>query len=83
MPLTAIIIKKLTQTSHVFFSQNTFLCGPLETSNDRVLDFVQVLDSLSDIDNYIWTGSVWTEAPNLTGFSNILKNFKINISLRI
>lgn len=66
----------MLHTSHVLFSQNTFLCCPLETSNDGILNFVQILNSLSDINNYIWTSSIRSEAPDFTSFSYILNNAK-------
>ena len=58
-------------TTHVLFASNTFPCRPLEGSNARVLDFVQVLDTLGDIDKQIGTSCVGTEAPNLAGVGNI------------
>jgi hypothetical protein len=65
-------IEETSHTSHVLFSQDTFLGGPLEASNDGILDFVQVLDSLGDVNDDIWACAVWTEAPDLTGFCDIL-----------
>jgi hypothetical protein len=58
-----------SHTSHVLITQNTFFGGPLEGSLEGILDFVQVLDTLSDINEHVWSLSVWTEAPNLLGIS--------------
>jgi len=70
--MNVIIINQLT--THVLFSEHAFLDGPLEASDDRVLDFVQVLDTLGNVNNDVGASAVWTEAPDLTGFSDILKN---------
>jgi hypothetical protein len=40
-----------TTTTQVFFGKRTFLGSPLESSNTRILDFVEVLDSLGDINH--------------------------------
>jgi hypothetical protein len=45
----------------------------LETSNNGILDFVEILDSLCAIHDDIRTCAVGTEAPDFTGFSDILK----------
>ncbi|KNC26657.1 hypothetical protein FF38_01376 [Lucilia cuprina] len=66
------IIDVETYTTHVFISQDTFLGGPLETSNDGILDFVQVLYGLGTIQDEVRTGTVGTETPDLTSFSYII-----------
>ena len=54
-------------------SHKTYLFGgPLEAGNDGILDFVQVLDSLSTINQDVGSKGVGTEAPDLTGFSDIV-----------
>jgi hypothetical protein len=58
-------------TTHVLFSTDTLLRGPLEGSNTRVLDFVEVLHTLSDIDEQIGASSFGTKAPNLPCISDI------------
>lgn len=58
-------------TTHVLFCANTFLGRPLERSNTRVLDFVEILNSLGDINEQIRSGSVWTETPDLPGLGDI------------
>jgi len=58
-----------SNTSHVLIGHNTLLGGPLESSFDGILDFVQELDSLGNINNNVWTVGVWTEAPDLLGIS--------------
>ena len=51
-------------TSHVFFSQNTVLGGPLECSFARILDFVHELALSSDINKQVSTSGFGTKAPN-------------------
>ena len=54
-------------------SHKTYLFGgPLEAGNDGILDFVQVLNSLSTIDQDVGSKGVGTEAPDLTGFSDVV-----------
>jgi len=54
-----------SDTSHVFFCHDTFFGGPLESSLEGVLDFVEVLDGLGDIDKQVGTGCLGSEAPDL------------------
>ena len=58
-------------TSHGLFGADTLLGGPLEGGDARVLDFVEVLNTLGDIDEKVGAGGLGTEAPNLTGVSDI------------
>ena len=60
-----------TDTTHVLVSHGTFLGGPLEGSNARILDFVQVLNTLGDINEQVGASGVGTETPDLPGISNI------------
>jgi len=60
-----------TDGTHWLLSNWTFLGGPLETRDDRVLDFVEVLDGLGLVDQQVGTVGVWTEAPDLTGVSDV------------
>lgn len=57
--------------THGLLSNGTFLSGPLETRDDRVLDFAQVLDGLGLVNEQVGTSGVGTEAPNLTGIGDI------------
>jgi len=57
--------------THGLLSNGTLAGGPLETGDDGVLDFVQVLNSLGLVNQQVGTGGVGTEAPNLTGISDI------------
>jgi hypothetical protein len=57
--------------SHWLFSDWSFSRGPLETGDDRVLDFVQVLDGLGLVDQHVGTAGVGTEAPDLSGIGNV------------
>ena len=54
-------------SSHVLITENTFLGSPLESSLKGILDFVQELDSLSNINEAVWSVVVWSIAPNLGG----------------
>ena len=58
-------------SSHVLFSHGTFSGGPLEGSFDGILDFLEILDGLGNINKHVWSGSVWSEAPNLLGIIGI------------
>jgi hypothetical protein len=53
--------------AHWLLSNWTFTGSPLETGDNGILDFVEVLNSLSLINEQVGTGGVWAEAPNLTG----------------
>lgn len=57
--------------AHGLLSNGTFLGSPLETRDDRVLDFTQVLDGLGLVYEQVGTGGVGTEAPNLTGIGDV------------
>jgi len=54
-------------SSHVLLSHDTLLGGPLEGSLDGVLDFIEVLDGLSHINEKVGSGGLWSEAPDLLG----------------
>jgi len=54
-------------TSHVLIAHNTFSGGPLESSLNGIFDFVKELDSLSNINDHVWSVVVWSIAPNLKG----------------
>jgi hypothetical protein len=57
--------------AHGLLSNGTLTGGPLETRNNGILDFVEVLDGLGLVNQQVGTGGVGTEAPNLTGVSDI------------
>lgn len=44
---------------------------PLEGSDTRILDFVQVLNCLGLIDQQVCTGGVGTETPDLSGVGDV------------
>lgn len=58
-------------TTHVLLTADTLLSSPLEGGNARVLDFVQVLNTLGDINEQVRAGGVGAEAPNLPGVSDV------------
>jgi len=58
-------------TSHVLIAHSTFSSSPLESGLNGIFDFVKELDSLSGINNHIWSVVVWSIAPNLGGISLI------------
>jgi len=60
-----------SNSSHVFITQDTFLGSPLESSFNRIFDFIQELNTLSDINKHVWSIGVWSEAPNLGGIGFI------------
>lgn len=57
--------------THGLLSDGTLAGGPLESRNNGILDFVEVLHGLGLVDEQVGTGGVGTEAPNLTGISDI------------
>ena len=48
------------------------LGGPLEASDDRVLDFVEVLDTLGAVHEDVGAVGVGAEAPDLPGFRDVI-----------
>ena len=58
-------------TTHDFLSANALLRCPLEGSNTRVLDLVEVLHTLRDVDDQVGAGRVRTETPDLAGVGDI------------
>ena len=56
-----------SDSSHALLSQDSLLGSPLEGSLHGVLNLVEILDGLGGIDQHVWTGGVWTEAPDLLG----------------
>jgi len=57
--------------AHGLLGNGTFLGGPLETRDNGILDFVEVLDSLGLVNQQVGTVGVGTEAPNLAGIGDI------------
>lgn len=57
--------------AHGLLSKGTLARGPLETRDDGVLDFVEVLDSTGLVNQQVGTGAVRTEAPNLLTIGDI------------
>merc|ERR1712002_63785 len=66
--------------AHVLVTQHTFFRGPLEAGDDRVLDLVEILDSLGGVDENIGSGSFGTEAPDLTGFVHVVFVFVAEVT---
>ena len=58
-------------TTDVLLTAHTLLSRPLEGSNARVLDFVQVLNTLGNINQQVGASGVGTETPDLPGVSDI------------
>lgn len=57
--------------THGLLSNGTLTTGPLETGDDGILDFVQVLNGLGLVDNHVGTSTIGTEGPDLTGVSDV------------
>lgn len=57
--------------SHGLLSDGTLTTGPLETGNNGILDFVEVLNGLGLVDQQVGTGAVRTEGPDLSGIGDI------------
>jgi hypothetical protein len=45
---------------------------PLESSDNRILNFVEILDSLGAVHQDVGTVGVGTEAPDLTGLGDVV-----------
>mmetsp|Transcript_5199 Transcript_5199/g.14877 ORF Transcript_5199/g.14877 Transcript_5199/m.14877 type:complete len:885 (-) Transcript_5199:8-2662(-) len=54
-------------STHVLLGEHSLLGGPLEGGNARVLDLVEVLDSLGDVAHQVGASGVRAEAPDLLG----------------
>jgi len=65
------IVDVESNTTDVFFAHWTFLGGPLESADNRVLDFVEVLNTLGGVHDDVRTTAFWTESPDLTGFTDV------------
>ena len=65
------IVDVEADSADVLIAHRSLLGGPLEGSNARVLNLVQVLDGLGDIDKKVGTNGVRTEAPDLTGLVDV------------
>lgn len=57
--------------AHWLLGNWTLLGGPLETRNNGILDFVEVLDGLGLVNKDVGTRGVWTETPDLPGVGDI------------
>ena len=64
----------LNRVSLVFFLwRKSYLFGsPLESSNNGILDFIQVLYTLGAVDQNVGSHGVGAEAPDLPGFSDVI-----------
>jgi hypothetical protein len=58
-------------TMHVLLSTDTFLGSPLECSDARALDFVEVLHTLGNIDKQVGASGLGTETPDLPCIGDI------------
>lgn len=54
-------------SAHVLLGEDTLAGGPLEGSNAGILDFVQVGNSLGQINHKVSAVGIGTESPDLTG----------------
>jgi len=57
--------------THGLLGNGTLAGGPLETRDNGILDFVEVLDGLGLVNEQVGTVGVGTEAPNLTGVLDV------------
>jgi hypothetical protein len=60
-----------SNSSHVLLTQNSLVGSPLESSNNRVFNFVEILDPLRYIDHAVGTSLVRAEAPDFTGIGRV------------
>merc|ERR1719225_2157787 len=66
------VVDVKSHTTHVFVAQNTLFGSPLESSNNGILDFIQVLYTLGAVDQNVGSHGVGAEAPDLPGFSDVI-----------
>jgi len=57
--------------SHDLLSARSLLGSPLESGNARILDFVKELNSLGGVDKEVRSGTIGTEAPDLSSIGNV------------
>jgi len=57
--------------AHRLLTKGTLASGPLETGDNRILDFLQVLDGLGLVDQQVGASGIGTESPNLAGIGDI------------
>ncbi|VUC22096.1 unnamed protein product [Clonostachys rosea] len=60
-----------TGRAHGLLSNGTLTGSPLETGDNGILDFVEVLDGLGLVNQQVGTSAIRTEGPDLTGVSDI------------
>mmetsp|Transcript_13033 Transcript_13033/g.33263 ORF Transcript_13033/g.33263 Transcript_13033/m.33263 type:complete len:703 (+) Transcript_13033:530-2638(+) len=60
-----------TDATHVLIAQHTLLGCPLEGSNARVLDLIEVLHGLGGIDQQVGAGGLGAEAPDLARIGGV------------
>jgi hypothetical protein len=65
------IVDVESDATDVLFAHWAFLGGPLESANNRVLDFVEVLNTLGCINDNVRASSFRTESPDLTCFTDV------------
>lgn len=58
-------------STHGLLSNGTLTGSPLETGDDGVLDFVEVLDGLGLVNQQVGTSAIGTEGPDLSGIGDI------------
>lgn len=57
--------------AHGLLGDGTLAGSPLETGDDGILDFVEVLDGLGLVDQQVGAGAIRTESPDLSGIGDI------------
>lgn len=57
--------------AHGLLTDGTLTGGPLETGDNGILDFVEVLDGLGLVNEQVGTVGVGAESPDLTGISDV------------
>jgi len=73
-----------SNSSHVLLTQNSLVGSPLESSNDRVFNFVEILDPLRYIDHElgpVWSGPKHQILRASVGFQLVSSSFSsVNLS---
>lgn len=64
-------MRSLSENSYLLLSHGSLVHGPVESADDRLLDFVQVVHTLRGVDEDVGSGPLGSEGPYLTRFGYV------------
>merc|ERR1719436_415108 len=65
------IVDVESAASHVLVGEDTLFGGPLEATDNGVLDLIEVLDTLGDLADHVGAGNIGAKAPDLPGLIRV------------